>query len=137
MKIGFIAGAFDIIHPGYIHMFKEAKLSCDHLVIGLHKDPTVERPEKLKPVLDYVDRFEILDSIKYIDQIYLYELEEDLINLLKMIKPDIRFLGDDYKNKHITGWELGINIQYINRTHEWSATKFKRLINKQFYGKIN
>ena len=132
MKIGFIAGAFDIIHPGYIHMFKEAKLNCDYLIIGLHKDPTIERPEKLKPILDYIDRVEILSSIKYIDQIHLYESEKDLVNLLKIIKPDVRFLGDDYKNKHITGSELGINIQYINRSHEWSSTKFKRLINEQF-----
>jgi len=128
MKKGFIAGSFDIIHPGYITMFKEAKEYCDYLIVGLQVDPTIERPEKIKPILDYQDRFNILSSIKYINQIYSYTLEEDLFNLLKIIKPDIRFLGDDYKNKNITGKELNIPIYYIDRSHGWSTTKFKELI---------
>lgn len=131
MKKGFIAGSFDVIHPGYISMFKEAKENCDYLIIGLQVDPTIERPKKLKPILEYQDRFNILSSIRYIDQIYPYELENDLFNLLKEIKPDIRFLGDDYKNKNITGKELNIPIHYIDRSHDWSTTKFKELIKNQ------
>jgi glycerol-3-phosphate cytidylyltransferase len=132
MKKGFIAGSFDVIHPGYIAMFKEAKEHCDCLVIGLQIDPTIERSEKIKPVLDYWDRFNILSSIKYIDLIYPYTLENDLFNLLKTIKPDIRFLGDDYKNKSITGQELNIPIHYIDRSHGWSSTKYKQLILNYF-----
>ena len=128
MKKGFIAGSFDVIHPGYIHMFEEAKNNCDYLIIGLQTDPTIERSGKIKPVLDYWDRFKILTSIKYIDQIYSYTLENDLFNLLKTIKPDIRFLGDDYKSKLITGYELNIPVHYIDRSHGWSTTKFKKLI---------
>ncbi len=128
MKKGFIAGSFDVIHPGYIAMFKEAKEHCDYLVIGLHVDPTIERPEKIKPILDYWDRFNILTSIKYIDQIHPYILENDLLNLLKTIKPNIRFLGDDYINKNITGKDLNIPIYYVDRSHGWSTTKFKELI---------
>lgn len=128
MKRGFIAGSFDVIHPGYIAMFKEAKENCDFLIVGLHVDPTIERSEKIKPVLDYGDRFEILSSIRYIDQIYPYKLESDLVKLIKNINPEIRFLGDDYKNKMITGQELNIPIYYINRSHGWSTTRFKQLI---------
>lgn len=128
MKRGFIAGSFDVIHPGYIAMFKEAKENCDFLIVGLHVDPTIERSEKIKPVLDYGDRFEILSSIRYIDQIYPYKLESDLVKLIKKINPEIRFLGDDYKNKMITGQELNIPIYYINRSHGWSTTRFKQLI---------
>lgn len=131
MKKGFIAGSFDVIHPGYIAMFKEAKEHCDYLIIGLHIDPTIERFEKIKPILDYQDRFNILSSIKYINEIYLYSLEKDLFNLLKTIKPDIRFLGDDYKNKLINGKELNIPIYYVDRSHGWSTTKFKKLIKNQ------
>ncbi len=132
MKKGFIAGSFDVIHPGYIAMFKEAKEYCDCLIIGLQIDPTIERSEKIKPVLDYWDRFNILSSIKYIDLIYPYTLENDLFNLLKTIKPDIRFLGDDYKNKSITGQELNIPIHYVDRSHGWSSTKYKQLILNYF-----
>lgn len=128
MKKGFIAGSFDVIHPGYIAMFQEAKKNCDYLIIGLHVDPTIERPEKIKPILEYQDRFNILSSIKYIDKIYPYKLENDLINVLKEVNPNIRFLGDDYKNKSITGQELNIPLYYLDRSHGWSTTKFKKLI---------
>lgn len=128
MKNGFIAGSFDVIHPGYIAMFQEAKKNCDYLIIGLHVDPTIERPKKIKPILEYQDRFNILSSIKYIDKIYPYKLENDLINLLKEVNPNIRFLGDDYKNKPITGQELNIPLYYLDRSHGWSTTKFKKLI---------
>ena len=131
MITGFIAGAFDIIHPGYIDMFEEAKRNCDILCVGLHTDPTLDRPEKLKPILDYSDRFKILSSIKYIDKIYSYDTEIDLINLLKSIAPDVRFLGEDYRNKEVTGGDLLIRIHYLNRGHGWSTTKFKKMIHSQ------
>ena len=130
---GFIAGAFDIIHPGYIAMFEEAKNNCDVLYIGLHVDPTIERPGKLKPVLDYYDRFKILIALKYVDFIYPYTTEASLVDLIKTVSPDIRFLGDDYINKLITGKELNIPIHYLDRSHGWSTTKFKTLISKQLH----
>jgi glycerol-3-phosphate cytidylyltransferase len=127
-KIGFIAGSFDVIHPGYISMFVEAKQYCEHLVVGMHIDPSIERPEKLPPVLSWVERYSILNSIKYIDAISFYNTEEDLVNLLSIVKPDIRFLGDDYKDKPHTGDKLNIPIHYLDRSHGWSTTKFKKLI---------
>lgn len=133
MKKGFIAGAFDVIHPGYIAMFEEAKDNCDVLHVGLHVDPTIERPGKLKPVLEYFDRFKILLAFKYVDFIHPYTTETNLVNLLKTLNPDIRFLGDDYIGKSITGGELNIPIHYLDRSHGWSTTKFKNLIHKQLH----
>ena len=63
MKTGVIAGNFDVIHPGYIHMFKECQRKCDQLIILLHADPTIERPIKLKPVLSVHDRREMLTYV--------------------------------------------------------------------------
>jgi len=128
MKKGVIAGAFDIIHPGYIKMFKEAKQHCDSLIILLHTDPTIERPEKLKAILSVKDRKEILESIKYVDDVISYTFESQLHDLLKMGEFDIRFLGDDYKDESFTGDNLRILIHYLNRDHGWSTTKFKKLI---------
>ena len=129
-KKGIIAGNFDVIHPGYIAMFKECKSYCEEFIIFLHTDPSIERPEKLKPVLSVKDRDEMLMSIKYIDNVFTYTYESDLINLLKLIQPDIRFLGDDYKGKTYTGFELDIPIHYLDRSHGWSTTKFKEEIAK-------
>ena len=127
-KTGVIAGNFDVIHPGYIKMFKECKSYCQQFIILLHTDPSIERPEKLKPILTKEERTEVLTSIKYIDGIAYYTYEKDLVELLKRLEPDIRFLGDDYRGKTYTGFELDIPVHYLNRDHGWSTTKFKKLI---------
>ena len=127
-KTGVIAGNFDVIHPGYIYTFKEAKSLCDKFIILLHTDPTIERPEKLKPVLSIKERLDILHSIRYIDFVIQYDMEKDLYGLLKWLNPDVRFMGDDYKTKGFTGDDLNIPIHFIDRSHGWSTTKFKTLI---------
>jgi glycerol-3-phosphate cytidylyltransferase len=127
---GVIAGNFDVIHPGYIKMFKECKSNCDEFIVLLHSDPSIERPNKLQPILSVEERDEILMSIKYIDNIFVYTYESELLELLKLIKPDIRFLGDDYKGKPYTGYDLKIPVHYLDITHGWSTTKFKKLIAK-------
>ena len=126
--VGVIAGNFDVIHPGYIHMFDECKKHCDILLLLLHDDPSIERPEKIKPILDLNERNMILSSLKQIDRIITYQIESDLYDILKSEQIDIRFLGDDYKNKAFTGDDLGIPIHYLDRSHGWSTTKFKKMI---------
>lgn len=133
---GVIAGNFDIIHPGYISMFKEMNKNCTVLIVLLHTDPSIERPNKLKPILSVEERKEILLSLKYVDDVIRYTYEEQLYDLLKVGEFDIRFLGDDYKNKPFTGDNLKIPIHYLNRDHGWSTTKFKKLISES-YEKVN
>ena len=127
---GFTAGNFDVIHPGYIKLFKECSQNCDHFTILLHSDPSIERPSKLKPILTLEERIEILESIKYISEIKTYTYESELYELIKSGNFNIRFLGDDYKNKKYTGDDLDIKIHFLNRDHGWSTTKFKTLISK-------
>ena len=127
-NMGVIAGNFDVIHPGYIKMFKECKTYCKQLIVLLHIDPSIERPEKLKPILTKQERTEILTSIKFINGIANYTYEKELVDLIYRLNPDIRFLGDDYRGKTYTGFELDIPIHYLNRDHGWSTTKFKKLI---------
>ena len=130
MKKGFVAGNFDVIHPGYIKMFKECKANCDKFTVLLHSDPSIERPEKLKPILTLDERIEVLSSIKFVDDIKSYTYETELYDLIKNGGYSVRFLGDDYKNKSFTGDDLNIHIHYLNRDHGWSTTKFKNLIAK-------
>ena len=127
-KIGVIAGNFDVIHPGYIHMFDECKNYCDTLLLLLHDDPSVERPEKIKPILSLDERTMILNSLKQIDRIITSKTESDLYEILMNKKIDVRFLGDDYRDKSFTGDDLDIPIHYLDRSHGWSTTKFKKLI---------
>ena len=125
---GVIAGNFDVYHPGYVYMLKEAKGKCDCLVVLLHTDPSLERPYKLKPILSSDERKEMLLSIRYVDDVVRYTYEEALYDLLKVGEFDIRFLGDDYINKSFTGDDLKIPIHYLDRSHGWSTSKFKKLI---------
>ena len=127
MKTGVIAGNFDVIHPGYIKMFKECKENCDYFVVLLHSDPTIERPEKLKPILSVEERREILFALD-IDTVISYDTEKELYWMLKDGNYDVRFLGDDYIGKSFTGDDLDIPIHYLNRDHGWSTTKYKQLI---------
>ena len=125
-----IAGNFDVIHPGYIFLFNECKENCDHLILFLHEDPSVERPEKLKPVLSLKERILILSSLHQIDEIIAYKLESDLLSLIKHMNIHVRFLGNDYINKAFTGKELNIPIHYLDRSHGWSTTKYKKLLSE-------
>ncbi|MCH2474047.1 MAG: adenylyltransferase/cytidyltransferase family protein [Gammaproteobacteria bacterium] len=129
-KTGVIAGNFDVIHPGYIHLFNECKEFCTELIILLHEDPSIERPEKLKPILNLDERKMILSSLTQVDQIIPYKLEVDLYKLLSNLDIDIRFLGDDYKSKPFTGDDLNIPIHFLDRSHGWSTTRFKNKIAK-------
>lgn len=132
MRKGFTAGNFDIIHPGYIKLFKECKMNCDHFTVLLQTDPSIERPTKLKPLLTIEERIEQLQSNKYIDDIQIYTYEKDLLNLIEENNFDVRFLGDDYKERSFTGDNYDIPIHYVSRSHGWSTTKFKKLIIKTY-----
>jgi len=138
MVIGIIAGSFDCIHPGYIHMFDQMKEKCDQVFILLQTDSSIERPEKLKPILSASERIDMLMSLRQIDMVHRYELESDLYDLLKQFERHnasdvfdskyVRYLGDDYIGKPFTGDDLDIPIHYLNRDHGWSTTKYKQLI---------
>jgi glycerol-3-phosphate cytidylyltransferase len=130
---GVLAGAFDLIHPGYCRMFKEAKTHCDHLTVLLHEDPSLER-KKNKPIHTIQERQEILQSIKYVDNIIVYKTEEELTNLIYSKKFDVRFLGEDYQDTYYTAKDCDIKVVFIDRKHGYSTTNLK---NKLYYDNIN
>jgi glycerol-3-phosphate cytidylyltransferase len=128
---GLIAGSFDILHPGYVRMFREAKeIACRHLIVALQDDPTLDRPSKLKPVQSWQDRREILESIKWVDEIWYYSTEQELLNLIGNNRHsiDVRILGSDYIGKSFTGDGYEIPVYYCERNHEYSTTSLKRAI---------
>ena len=129
--IGFTAGNFDLLHPGYIYTFEEAKRHCDKFLVFLQRDPSSTRYTKYKPVIPLYERYRTLMSIKYIDDVYIYQTEEELYELIKFWKPHVRILGEDYIGKPFTGDDLPVKVIYTTRSHDWSTTKLKDLITKQ------
>lgn len=131
-RLGFTAGNFDLLHPGYIRCFREAKRHCDKFIVFLQKDPSLHRKSKYKPVISLYNRYEALMAIRYIDDVYCYQTEEELYDLIKFWRPDIRILGEDYITKEsFTGDDLPPKIIYTTRSHGWSTTKLKDLITEQ------
>ena len=131
-KTGFVASSFDILHPGYVMMLKECKDNCNYLVVGLHENPSWGRQNKNSPIMSLHERFIVLKSIRYIDEIAPYNNEDELINLLKFYTPDVRFLGSDYNTeemkKKITGYSLCRNTHYITRFHDYSSSGIRKEI---------
>ena len=102
-RVGITASCFDLFHAGHILMLQEAKEQCDRLVVALQTDPTIDRPEKNKPVQSLVERYIQLEGCKYVDTIIPYTTEEDLLNILQCYDWDVRIIGDEYYGKPFTG----------------------------------
>lgn len=128
MKKGITFSAFDLLHSGHILMLKEAKEQCDHLIVGLHTNPQIERPQKNRPIETTFERYVRLKGCKYVDEIIPYDTEEDVVNILKAIQPDIRIIGQEYKDKEFTGKGL-VEAYYNKRQHNYSTTNLRNRIN--------
>ena len=98
IKRGFTCGCFDLLHAGHVVMLKEARESCDHLIVGLQTDPSIDRQEKNTPIQSVYERYIQLSSIEYVDTVIPYDTEQSLIDLLESQNIDVRFVGEDYKD---------------------------------------
>ena len=109
-------------------MLKEARESCDHLIVGLQTDPSIDRQEKNTPIQSVYERYIQLSSIEYVDTVIPYDTEQSLIDLLESQNIDVRFVGEDYKDKSFTGDNLPIKVQYTNRKHSFSTTNLRKKV---------
>ncbi len=128
--VGFTCGAFDLTHAGHYLMFKECKRQCDTLIVGLQIDPSVDRPNKNKPIQSLKERKIQLAACKYIDTIVTYKTEKGLLALLKKINPDIRFMGADWKGKENYSRDRlpDMKVIYNSRKHTYSSTNLRKRI---------
>ena len=137
MKIGFTCGAFDLLHAGHAMMLKEAREQCDFLIVAVQTDPSIDRPEKNKPVQSYEERLTMVKSIVYVDEVRTYATESQLVNLLKSINPDVRIVGADWRGKEFTGHELDIEVYFNSRDHGWSTSDLRDRVFKAELEKRN
>jgi glycerol-3-phosphate cytidylyltransferase len=125
MKIGFACGVFDLFHPGHVLMLKECRQTCDYLIVAVNRAENISNeinPGKRQPVFSIEERKMIVSSIRYVDEVLEYNSEQELYEIMKARHIDIRYLGDDYKGKTITGSDLNIPVHYIDRSHGYSTT---------------
>ena len=131
-KIGFTCSTFDLLHAGHVSMLAEAKTQCDYLIVGLQSDPTLDRPTKNRPVQTVVERQMQLRGSRYVDEIWVYNTEKDLEDLLLMLPIDVRILGVEYEGKEFTGREIchkrGIELYFNGRDHSFSSSSLRKRV---------
>ncbi|MFC1731433.1 adenylyltransferase/cytidyltransferase family protein [candidate division KSB1 bacterium] len=135
IKKGLVCSAFDILHAGHMLMLKDAKAHCDFLIVGLQIDPSItdqsyRGKKKESPIMDLKERKIILEGIKYIDEIFVYADEPDLLKAIKKLGPHIRILGSDWEGKHVTGQEHATEVYYHKRDHDYSTSNLRERIKK-------
>lgn len=125
---GFICGAWDLLHAGHVLALEECKKHCGMLIVGLHVNPQIERPEKNAPIQSIYERVTQLKACKYVDGIIIYETEAELETILYQNNFNVRFLGADYdENKPITAKDA-VQIEKIGRHHNYSSTQLRERI---------
>lgn len=132
-KIGITFSAFDLFHAGHIAMLAEAKNHCDYLICGLQTDPTIDRPEtKNKPVQSLVERQIQLSACRFVDEIVVYQTEQDLIDLILTLPIDVRILGVEYEDTNFTGRNEGVGRGIIHifnkRDHSFSSSSLRKRV---------
>ena len=136
-KIGVTFSCWDLLHAGHNLFLEDSKNQCDILCVGLQTDPTLDRPEKNKPIQSLEERTIQIRSCRYIDYYFVYSTEKSLYDSIVELKPDVRFLGDDYVGKKFTGDNLGIKIVFHPRSnHTYSTTNLRKTIYNRELNKL-
>lgn len=132
-KIGITFSTFDMLHAGHIAMLSEAKNHCDYLIAGLQTDPTIDRPDtKNRPVQSIVERQIQLAACRYVDEVVVYQTEQDLVDLLLILPLDVRVLGVEYEGQHFSGRyeceKREIEIVFNARDHSFSSSSLRKRV---------
>jgi glycerol-3-phosphate cytidylyltransferase len=135
-NIGITFSCWDLLHAGHNLFLEDSKKKCDLLCVGLQVDPTIDRPEKNKPIQSLKEREIQIRSCRYVDYYFIYTTEQSLLDCLRNLQPDIRFLGDDYVGKRYTGDNLPIKIEFHPRSvHTYSTSNLRKKIFEEEYQK--
>lgn len=132
-RIGITFSTFDLFHAGHIAMLAEAKNHCDYLIAGLQTDPTIDRPDtKNQPVQSIVERQIQLSACRYVDEVVVYQTEQDLIDLLLILPLDVRVLGEEYQHSEFTGQPecimRSIELVFNGRDHSFSSSSLRKRV---------
>ena len=135
MKVGITCSTFDLLHAGHVAMLREAKTACDYLICALQNDPSYDRPEKNKPIQNIVERQAQLAAIRYVDEILVYNTEEELLDILGMYDIDVKIMGAEYRDKDFTGKDLcrqrDIEFYFNKRDHRFSTSDLRKRVEEK------
>ncbi len=136
MKKGITFGAFDLFHAGHVLMLQEAKTVCDYLIVCIQTDPSLDREEKNKPVQSIVEREIQVSTCRHVDEVIIYDTEQDLLNIIEKVDWDVRIIGEEYKEKDFTGRDKTLDKCYFNkRSHNFSSSELRERVSKEHFRK--
>jgi D-beta-D-heptose 7-phosphate kinase/D-beta-D-heptose 1-phosphate adenosyltransferase len=125
-----VNGTFDIVHLGHIQLLKRAAELGDFLVVGVDGDKRVtELKGEKRPINNIVSRITLLEAIKYVDRVVIFDSDEQLETHLKTMRPAIMVIGEEYRGKRIVGSEYVGEIVYFPKMEGFSST---HIINKLY-----
>ena len=134
MRVGITFSSFDLLHASHLVMLKESKKQCDHLILGLQLDPSIDKSNKNGPSESIIERYIRLKDSKYVDEIVPYVSEQDVEDTLRSFKIDIRIIIEEYKTIDFIGKEYctekGIEIYYSSTEDRSSSTEIKTRLKK-------
>ena len=136
MKKGITFGAFDLFHAGHVMMLEEAKTVCDHLIVCIQSDPSLDRKEKNKPVQSIEEREIQVYGCRYTDEVIIYDTEAEVLEILDTVDWDVRIIGEEYRNKDFNGREQTLNKCHFNkRPHNFSSSELRKRVAKEQFKK--
>ena len=128
--------AFDLFHAGHVLMLEEAKSVCDHLIVCLQVDPSLDREEKNKPVQSIIEREIQVSGCRFVDEVIIYDTEADLLNIIDQVDWDVRIIGEEYKDKDFTGRDQTLERCHFNkRPHTFSSSELRKRVAKEQFKK--
>ena len=134
MKKGITFGAFDLFHAGHVLMLKEAKSICDYLIVCIQSDPSLDRVEKNKPVQSVIEREIQVSACTYVDEVIIYDSEEEVLKIIETIDWDVRILGEEYRDKEFTGRDQTLDKCYFNkRPHNFSSSELRERVSREHF----
>ena len=123
MKI-FVNGTFDVLHPGHLDLLNYAKSLGDFLLVAIDSDSRVASKKGLdRPVNPQYNRMKLLQNLKAVDEVVIFDSDVELTQTVKILRPDIMIIGSDYKDKTVIGSEYAKQLRFYNRTTPFSSTQ--------------
>lgn len=124
IKVVFVNGTFDVLHPAHIDLLRYAALQGNRLIVGIDYDSRVkEKKGPTRPFFTFNDRRYMLESLRYVDEVYGFASDEELENLIKTFTPDIMVVGSDWKDKKVIGSQFAKELRFFERQNEYSTTR--------------
>ncbi|NHC43500.1 adenylyltransferase/cytidyltransferase family protein [Bacillus sp. MM2020_1] len=129
-KIGYTTGVFDLFHVGHLNILKKAKEQCEYLIVGVSTDELVMEYKKKQPVINFQERMEIVEGIKYVD-IVIAQTHRDKFATWEQLQFNVMFVGDDWRGSNLFNevetkfQQVGVNIIYFPYTPGVSSTLVK------------